>query len=403
MRQLSTVLTTCVVFGSLALVGCSRPAAPAAAPAQSPATTTAAAPAVAPAQPATPTAAPAPAQLAEAPSAAVAPVVAVDRGPWGDPQWSGVNDAPALLDRVRARLGKEAPWLATGTWQRRGRATTPFELTADPTGLKVALAGQSLALRPDGCRVALPTAANDAAAPQESECADFLTEQATLGAWLWLLARGPDRQFDVQVETLKLATERGEADAVLFSAALRSRVRLVLTAGESWLRLDPPDSRASLVWSSKSAELQTAQNASFLFEASAGKARAAEPGWLWIPMPESKEISSMQQAAERSRTLMDGYARFRLLRQDGKLVFAQLGAPVDATPDGVQIWPAPPPRAALGVLAMKHRQDLPAVLARFDGPEVQCLDLAPKGRVPGTDLNAVVVLPCDGPAGAGAK
>ena len=190
---------------------------------------------------------------------------------------------------------------------------------------------------------------------------------------------------------------------MLFSAALRSRVRLVLTAGESWLRLDPPDSRASLVWSSKSAELQTAQNASFLFEAPAGKARAAEPGWLRIPMPESKEISSMQQAAERSRTLMDGYARFRLLSQDGKLVFAQLGAPVDATPDGVQIWPAPPPRAALGVLAMKHRQDLPAVLARFDGPEVQCLDLAPKGRIPGTDLNAVVVLPCDGPAGAGVK
>lgn len=310
-----------------------------------------------------------------------------------------MHDAPQLLDRVRDRLRKEAPWLAAGTWQRKGRVVTRFELSLQSGGVSLVHGLQSYLLTQGDCRVVLPTVADKPGTPVWSACSEFQKTQFALGAWLWLLARGPDAQADVQVETFKVATERGEADVVLFSDALRSRVRLSLRAERGWLRLQLADDPTIVEWDGRAAELRVSTETSFKLEPSASDKRQAVDGrgWIWLVPPEQGEVEALQRVAERSRTVMEGLPRYRLIRGAAGFAFAQIGAPVDAEPDGARVLAAPAERKPLDVIAIRDRSEALAWLNKNAGPADTCFDLMPRGAISGTDQQAVVVAPCDGP------
>lgn len=280
-----------------------------------------------------------------------------------------------------------------------------MELSAQPNGAELRHAGDKFLLSQGVCRIHLPQVADSTDAPQFAVCSDFQMAQAQLGAWLWLIARGPDQSLDVQVETMKLAPERGEADLVLFSRALGSRVRLGLGRDGDWLRLQRPDKQESVVWSGKTADLTASADTTYRLEPASGAQadKLDARGWMWMEPLAEGEVDALQELAKRSRTVMEGFPRYRLIRGKDGFGFAQIGAPVDAAPDGVQVFAAPPPRQALAIVRMKERSDAIAWLTRHAPADVSCVDLLPRGEVPGSDQQAVVVAPCDGLAGQAGK
>ncbi len=378
-----------VLLASLGVLSCRRespPPAPVATPA---------APPEAPAQLA---AEPTAAQLAAPATAVAAPAAAtpvqVDRGPWADPDWLGIYDAPAALDRVHQRLKAEAPWLGAGVWSRQRAARSPLQVTAG-TPFRIEHAGLPLALAGGQCTVRLPVIAGASGLPDHTLCTDDQAGQAQLAVWLWLLANGPSDSWPVEVETFKLAPERKEADIVLVAPTLQLRARVVLAGGANWLRLELPESTHALQWSKSGAQVTAPERAPIRW-LEAGAKPADTRGWLRLPIAMAdlgQSLKLIREAAAAKGAEIDDLLHYEVERKDGKLVVRAVAARIDLPADAPTTPQAPAEQPPLAIALLGRDSGLQAVeqVLTEDG----CYLLSPRGKVASTaDTEAVVVRRC---------